>query len=111
VTKVRLATVKETGERYLVMRLHLPRDPADPAKVYCWGEVAKTKGRRTTHGPARLFLRDEVEVVEVEKTDELMHRLWMQYIRKLRAEGHDIEVHQTRAGNWHATDRTGRAAL
>lgn len=104
-TKVRVATVKATDDRYLVLRLYLPRDANEPAKVYCWGEVTKAKGLRTTHGPSKTYLRSEVEVDEVEKTEELVHRLWMQYVRKLRAEGHDVEVHRTRAGNWQATDR------
>ena len=108
--KVRIATVQATGDRYLVSRLYLPTVTTEPAKAFCWGEVESTKGRSTKHGERKVFLLDAVEVDEVVKDEELVHQLWMQGIRKLRAAGHDIEVHRTRAGNWRATDRGRRVA-
>lgn len=72
---MRIATVKATGDRYLVQRLDLP--VGGVAKVHCWGEVVgfKTAARRsrdealtapakTTHAPSKTFLRDAVEIGE-----------------------------------------------
>ena len=56
--KVRVATVKATGERYLVSGLHLPRDPRQARKAFCWGEVVGIKGGHTVHGPGKTYLLD-----------------------------------------------------
>lgn len=95
----RIATIKqgpEAGKQYVVQRLHFGKGPNDPDKVYCLGEVVKVvqKGRviQATHGPkGRTFLKDAVDVAEVERTTQLMQKLFAQHLDGLRTKGHVLE--------------------
>lgn len=82
----RIATVKATGDRYLVVRMDLRTN-----KVYTWGEVYSFKtgrghtraeqfatGASTTHGPGKVFLRDAVELSEVDVTGAVAEELLAQ---------------------------------
>lgn len=94
-TKTRIATVKATGDRYLVQRMSIDTDPR-LSRVYCWGEVmgmktsaarteaeALAKGASTTHAASKTFLRDAVDVVEIEVTGAVARELMQQTRRNV----------------------------
>ncbi len=96
---VRVATVKATGKRYIVCFLDF-----QSGKVNCYGELIKSKGLATTHGPNKAFLLDAVEVKDVVKDLTLVQSLFEQSVASKREEGHDVSVRVSRAGNIRATD-------
>lgn len=72
---MRIATVKATGDRYLIQKLDIPR--TGEGRVHCWGEVVgfKTSARSsrteclsapasTRHAASRTFVRSAVDVSE-----------------------------------------------
>jgi len=80
IRKLRIATVKATGRRFVVDRIDLPRDDS-PAKVYCLGDIVKSKETRNggasfTYKGFRRFLRDAVDITEVVFTFEVCRDLW-----------------------------------
>jgi hypothetical protein len=81
-TKVRIATVKATGKRYIVQRLYLPTQSNEVAKVFCWGDVVAVQGTSLKHSEAHTFVRDAVDVVEVDRTRELCEELFDQAMRE-----------------------------
>jgi len=83
--KQRIATVKATGDRYMVDRLDFEQN-----LVRCWGEVSEAWTDRTGHQGKKKFPMDEVEVSEVEITSELKKELFAQYVRSLKREGYII---------------------
>lgn len=93
--KQRIATVKATGDRYVVQRLAIGKTEAD-TYVHLWGEVMSYKTGRgytreeqlataasTTHGPGKKFLRAAVEIVEVELTGAVAEELLRQSTRNV----------------------------
>lgn len=96
-TTCRLATVRATGRRYIVARLHLPA--GGPARVQCWGEVTRAHGCRTTHGATLVFDRADVDIADAEKTPALVHALFLQNVEAVRATG----VNVTLSGRKHVT--------
>jgi len=101
--KTRIATVKATGKRYIVLQLDFRTD-----KAHVWGEVIEVvqKGRtlQTRHEGQKTFHLDEVIISEVDRTPPMLRELFNQRIEGLRAEGHIIDDHTTRRGNRRVTD-------
>ncbi len=102
---VRVATVKATGARYLVDRMHFGKGLTDPDKVYCWGEVTRVEqvrggAVRSTHdgGVCKTFLASAVVVAEVPRTFELLGAMFQQRVSGLEAKGHVIESRTGRTG-------------
>lgn len=93
---MRIATVKATGDRYLVQQITIPRDGAE-GRVHCWGEVIATKSSlartreealdqscSTRHAGTKQFLRSAVDVSdEVVVTTRLGHELLAQARRNM----------------------------
>lgn len=90
----RLATVKTTGKKYFVNFVDFRAN-----KVHCWGEVERSKGLKTWHGPAKVFLLEAVDLSEVHKDGWLVQILVDQMIASLREDGHNVEETRTRRGN------------
>lgn len=93
--KQRIATVKATGDRYVVQRMAIGKSDADTF-VHVWGEVMSYKtgagrtreeqlatGASTKHGPGKKFLRAAVEIAEVELTGAVAEELLKQAARNL----------------------------
>lgn len=89
--KVRIATVKATGLRYIVSRMYFPKNPNEKAKAYCWGEVVAYRGTQAKHEKSKIFIAEAVDVVEVERTEALMLELFEQNVSLRRKAGHIIE--------------------
>jgi hypothetical protein len=68
---MRLAVVKATGKRYIVRKMEYTR-------VRCWGEVKRVTGFSSQHGDDKLFILDKVDILNVDRTEELLKELWMQ---------------------------------
>lgn len=91
-TKQRIATVKATGDRYIVQRL----DIGEKIVVRCWGEVTsyktglgrthaerKATGASTKHAASKAFVRDAVDIAEVEVTGFVAEELLAQAARNM----------------------------
>ncbi len=99
-TLFRIATVKATGKKYLVNYIDFRAN-----KVVCWGEVTRTKGLRTWHGPNKAYLLDAVEISKEQPKDQaFVDSLFFQCIDGKREEGYDIDVRRTPRGNIRATN-------
>jgi len=94
---IRIAKVIATGKKYLVINLDLNAD-----RVHVWGEVTKTKGLRTWHGPNMVFMRSAVEISEVPKTQALLTELFDQAVEAVRASGREVTVRTSLRGNVNA---------
>lgn len=70
---VRVATVRATGDRFIVIRLDV-----SAGKVHCFGQVNAYRGLDTKHDPNVTFARAEVDVVEVVKDARLVNDLFTQ---------------------------------
>lgn len=90
---VRIATVKATGQRFLVQQLSL-----DTGRAHCWGHVTSFKGRSTKHTASKHFVLDTVEVTEAPMTEGLAAELFEQYIGALSTAGWVLS--RTRGGNY-----------
>jgi hypothetical protein len=93
---VRVATVKATGEKFIVNALDFKANVAR-----CWGQVVACAGARTTHeagGP--VFALADVSVETLPRTNALAVALFQQTLASRRAAGHVVTT--TRKGN--ATD-------
>lgn len=93
--KQRIATVKATGDRYIVQRLSIGATDAQ-TRVYVWGEVLSFKTGRghtrveqlatsasTKHGPSKAFTRDAVDIAEVDVTGNVAEELLKQATRNV----------------------------
>lgn len=84
-TIIRIATVKATGERYVVQQIDFRSN-----KVHCWGELISFSGERggsafrKTHAGSKAFLADAVTVTEVEQSEALVKELFAQAKRAQR---------------------------
>lgn len=89
---MRIATVKATGERYLVQRIGDIGTPK--ARVFTWGEVVSFQTGRgntdaerfatkasTKHGPSKEFAMDAVTLEEIEVTGHVARSLISQMTR------------------------------
>lgn len=95
--QVRIATVIETGSRYLISRLDIPK--TGEVMVYCWGEVVANRGAATRHeGGIVKFAKSEVEITEVTKTAKLAEELFSQAIKRDK----DAGVIFARSGRKHS---------
>ena len=84
---VRIATNKETGKRYFVKQICFQSN-----RVYCWGEVCKIKNHYgTTHEKNKVFLKDHVEITEVDKTSTLVSDLFEQFLQGKEEQGFVIK--------------------
>lgn len=100
---IRIATVRATGDRYIVQRLTIPT--TGPALVHCWGEVMRYTGLKTQHGVSRTFTAAEVDVVDAAKTPALLASLFDQAVRAAKAAGATVVA----TGKRHVTlDRVPR---
>jgi hypothetical protein len=102
IRKVRIATVKQTGRKYLVQQIDFQAKP-EPI-VRCWGEVESAKatsngGGSSRHGESKAFVKSAVEITEVEKTWDLIDELWQQSQQAKRAKGYKIWTRKTYRGN------------
>jgi len=96
--RVRIATVKATGKKYMVLSMRFPKTEEAPT-VTCWGDVYQVNGLKTRHqGHCKIFLKEEVDVVEVPRTKDVLRRLLRQYLRELKDEGYDVTIQLTRKG-------------
>lgn len=93
----RIATVKATGDRYIVQRMSIGKTPAE-SRVYVWGEVTGMKtgraytdaerlatGASTTHAASKAFTRDAVDIAEVDVTGHVAQELLAQGARNMKA--------------------------
>ncbi len=76
----RIATVKATGDRYIVQQLDMRT-----GKVHCWGELTAYRGLSTKHGPSITFDRADVDVAESMWTQVLVNVLFAQAQRNADA--------------------------
>ena len=81
---VRIATVTATGHKYIIQQIEFSKTP----KVHCWGEVCGLKNLSATHEGSKTFLKSEVTISEVERTQYLMNTLFQQNIQIRRDAGH-----------------------
>lgn len=97
-TKMRIATVKSTGDIYLVQQMHVNSDPK-LNRVHCWGEVVSYKtsrattraksmelGASTKHSASKIFFRDAVEISEIVITGHVAQKLLDQAEKNLKGQ-------------------------
>lgn len=116
--KVFVATVRATGERYLVRHRYLPKDARGPGdtRVVLWGDVVGWKGGQVycaDGGPS--LTQRQVAVEELAAGPALWTELFEQTRAHRRAEGRDL-VETTPGtyldvGNVEDLRREGRALL
>jgi hypothetical protein len=100
---VRIATVKATGERFVVNSLDFKANTAR-----CWGQVVACAGARTTHeagGP--VFALSDVSVESVARTNALAIKLFEQTMRSRERR----LMARIRADVENASDRAALASL
>lgn len=85
-----LATVKATGQMFIVIRRELI---GATVKVHCWGDLVSYKGLSSKHEGQRCFLGTAVEVREIAPSEhqQLLVRLFEQTCAAKRAAGHVLE--------------------
>ena len=66
----RIATVKRTGERFLVQQLVLAT-----GMVHCWGDVLSYRGTSPKFTESRIFRRDDVNITDSVITPPLLSEL------------------------------------
>jgi hypothetical protein len=82
--RVRIATVKKTGARYIVQQCEFKQGDLRAGIVHCWGEVAEVRGTETQHhARARVFSVHDVELTLEHKTHALCVELLKQGARVL----------------------------
>lgn len=94
--KQRIATVKATGDRYIVQRIGDIGTPR--AKVFVWGEVVSMRtgrgdtdaqrlatGASTKHAQGKAFAMDAVDIAEVDVTGHVAEQLLVQGARNMKA--------------------------
>ena len=81
--KTRIATVKATGKKYVVLRLYLPTQASEKAKCFCCGELVSfmEDTLNARHEKTKVFLLDAVEIEEVPRTRELVEELFTQTLK------------------------------
>lgn len=93
----RIATVKATGDKYIVQRMSIGKTEAE-SRVYVWGEVLSYKtgrgytdaerlatGASTKHASSKAFTRDAVTIEEVDVTGHVAQALLVQGARNMQA--------------------------
>jgi hypothetical protein len=90
---IRIATVTETGKRYVIKQLQFGSGTTGTA--YCWGECVSHKGLNAKFESGQTFRLDQVTVKEVERTTGLLSELVAQRIGGLRAAGHTVTMSRT----------------
>lgn len=94
--KQRIATVKATGDRYIVQRMSIGSDDAS-TRVHVWGEVTSYKtgrgytreerlatGASTRHADSKTFVRSAVDIAEVDVTGHVAEELMQQAAKNLK---------------------------
>ena len=99
---IRIATVKATGDKYIVTNCSCVYNPdktlnVDLSKVHCWGELSAFRNLSSKHDGTKTFLERAVTITDVEKTVPLMKELFEQGLRALQAKG--FIIGRTRKGN------------
>lgn len=95
--KQRIATVKATGDRYIVQRLSIGATDAQ-TRVHVWGEVVSMRtgkgytdaerlatGASTKHATSKAFVRDAVDIAEVDVTGHVAQELLAQGARNMKS--------------------------
>jgi len=95
----RVATVKLTGEKYLVIGMDIPRN--GPVKVKCWGNLQKYDASRSRRvatrvccsDKTRVFFRDEVDITECRWLSlDLVEQLFEQTVKHEIEKGNTVRV-------------------
>jgi len=68
---IRLVTLKSNGRRFILLA-------EEGTKVRCKGDVLQVSGWSVRHAPDRIFMRDRVDIEEVEPRPELYKELWLE---------------------------------
>lgn len=76
--KIRIATVKASGDRYVVQQVDFRTE-----KVHVWGEVTSCKNLSMKHAGSLHFFVHDVTITEVDRTQELVFQLFDQNARKV----------------------------
>lgn len=94
---IRIATVKATGERYVVINIDFQQDI-----VHCWGETHRVHSRgqavRTRHEGKRRFPLLDVDIKTVSRAQyaEIAHELFQQAVRASKRAGDIVTAEHTR---------------
>lgn len=91
----RIATVKTTGEQFIVKLWH-------DNKIYCWGQLVaysiKNGHVKTTHSPdSKTFLKDFVSLEEVILDSTIVKKLYEQNLNSHIKSGKHVEI--SKSGN------------
>lgn len=65
---IKLVRVKKTGEKYIYNGMI-------GEKIRCRGSVIRRSGLSTVHLPDRVFLKEAVEILEIDLTEQLVQEL------------------------------------
>jgi hypothetical protein len=84
---IRIATVKETGHKYIV-RAFFP----DTQKYRLWGEVQTATFSKRFHGEDLLLDRADVDVIDGQLTRDLHNELVEQGFKAARVAGRDVQL-------------------
>lgn len=71
----RIATVKETGKRYIINRINFNTD-----MVYCYGELVSFKGLKRKHAHEKSFPLEAVDIEPARINEALLSNLFDQAI-------------------------------
>lgn len=85
--KIRIATVKATGKKYIVQQWF-------GGKVHCWGELVSYKGLSTKHGESKSFLEDFVTLETVDQNQSLVESLFAQAVQVKEEAGKTLVHHK-----------------
>lgn len=83
--QIRTATVKKTGNRYIVQSIDFSLE-----KVFVWGELRSYRGTKATHYKSLRFRLEEVDIIEAERTSELLDELFEQSRREIKRSGYKV---------------------
>ena len=92
--QIRIAIEKATGRKYIIQQCELPKN--GETLVHVWGECMKTRGLQTQHEGSKTFRESEVEITEVEKTQDLLEELFQQAIKVKKEMGGQWEIARSR---------------
>jgi hypothetical protein len=93
---VRVATVRATGRRYIVLLLSFAKRPGDVDTALCYGQVTAFRGVQTEHAPRLSIPLADVEISEVPKTHQLCQELFDETVAAKRAAGETVSITRSR---------------
>jgi hypothetical protein len=92
VKRIRIATERATGARYVVQQVDFRAE-----QVHCWGGVVAARGASTRHNGSLSFPLAAVALGEVDKTEALALELFREHAERLVAAG-DVSKRRNRNG-------------